>query len=88
MTREALALDVHVIAAQFAEGMGHKFSGDALRGSYEIGVVKAWRCERRAQLQRWFRIQGTPSRNFEAPSATSGRDAAEPTTIRASSTTP
>src|SRR5882672_4196439 len=29
-----------------------------------------------------------PSRNFEAPSATSGRDDAEPIAMRASSTTP
>src|SRR6266481_7263485 len=41
VTREALALDVHVITAQFAQSIGHKFSGDSLApGHVEIGVVQ------------------------------------------------
>ena len=39
--RETLALGVHVVAAQLAQRVSHKFSGDFLApGHVEIGVVE------------------------------------------------
>jgi hypothetical protein len=70
MTGETLALDVHVITAQFAESVGHKFGSNALApGHIEIGVVQRLGDASRegGSFSDSFRIQGTPQQKFRSP---------------------
>src|SRR5882724_6387557 len=67
VTREALALGSHVIAAQLAQSIGHKFSGNALAPSHiEIGVVQRLGNSSRDSggLGNRFRIKMAPQERF------------------------
>src|SRR5882672_8103147 len=70
VTREALALGSHVIAAQLAQSIGHKFSGNALApGHIEIGVVQRLgnASRKRGSFRDGFRIQGTLQQKLRSP---------------------
>ena len=67
VSREALALGPHIISAQLAQRIGHKFGGDSLApGHVEIGVVERLGDSSRVggRFSNRLQIQGAAQKRF------------------------